>query len=555
MRYLKDFATRQTPQHLPIPGSTQAPNSAGGYAWAVDDWTRLERFLVLGGEGGSYYASERTLTRENAEATLRCIAADGGRAVRRIVAVSEAGRAPKNDPALFALALAAAHGDEPTRRAAFAALPRVARTGTHLLHFAAFVEGFRGWGRGLRRAVADWYAGRSDAELAYQLVKYQSRDGWSQRDLLRLAHPKPASETRKSLYGWVTQGWTGVGDEPHPDEGLRPIWAFERAKRAATAAEVAALVREHRLPSEAVSTTWLAEPLVWEALLDDMPLAAMIRNLATMTRVGLLTPGSEASRLVVARLGDAERLRRARVHPVQVLAALKTYAQGRGERGRHQWEPVRGIVDALDGAFYAAFGIVAATGKRWLLALDVSGSMGAGVVAGVPGLTPRVAAAAMALVTANVETDYTIVGFTSGGGGWYGRTMDVEDVGGLSPLSISPRQRLDDAVTYMAGLPFGGTDCSLPMRWALKHRVEADVFAVYTDSETWAGPVHPAQALQRYRREINPAARLVVVAMVSNGFTIADPDDAGMLDVVGFDMATPTVIADFATGGMVSEVA
>ncbi|MDP9371747.1 MAG: TROVE domain-containing protein, partial [Chloroflexota bacterium] len=86
MRYLKDFATRQTPQHLPIPGSTQAPNSAGGYAWAVDDWTRLERFLVLGGEGGSYYASERTLTRENAEATLRCIAADGGRAVRRIVA-------------------------------------------------------------------------------------------------------------------------------------------------------------------------------------------------------------------------------------------------------------------------------------------------------------------------------------------------------------------------------------------------------------------------------------------------------------------------------------
>ncbi len=286
-----------------------------------------------------------------------------------------------------------------------------------------------------------------------------------------------------------------------------------------------------------------------------MPLGATIRNLATMTRVGLLAPGSAGARTVAARLGDGARLRRARIHQIAVLAALKTYAQGRGERGRHQWEPVRGIVDALDGAFYAAFGSVAATGKRWLLALDVSGSMGAGVVAGVPGLTPRVAAAAMALVTANVETDYTIVGFTSGGGGWHGRTMDVEDVGGLSPLSISPRQRLDDAVTYMAGLPFGGTDCSLPMRWALKHRVEADVFAVYTDSETWAGPVHPAQALQRYRREINPAARLVVVAMVSNGFTIADPDDAGMLDVVGFDMATPTVIADFATGGMVSEVA
>ena len=74
--------------------------------WAVDDWTRLDRFLILGSEGGSYYASERKLTRENAEAVLRCIAADGARVVARIVAVSDAGRAPKNDPALFALALA-----------------------------------------------------------------------------------------------------------------------------------------------------------------------------------------------------------------------------------------------------------------------------------------------------------------------------------------------------------------------------------------------------------------------------------------------------------------
>ncbi len=172
MRYLKTFATRETPQTLPIPGSTQVPNSSGGYSWAVDDWTRLERFLILGSEGGSYYATEGALTRENAAAVLRCLAANGPRAVARIAAVSEAGRAPKNDPALFALALAAAEGDEATRAAALAALPRVARTGTHLLHFAAYAEGFRGWGRGLRRAIAGWYAGQAEADLAYQVVKY-----------------------------------------------------------------------------------------------------------------------------------------------------------------------------------------------------------------------------------------------------------------------------------------------------------------------------------------------------------------------------------------------
>ena len=36
------------------------------------------------------------------------------------------------------------------------------------------------------------------------------------------------------------------------------------------------------------------------------------------------------------------------------------------------------------------------------------------------------------------------------------------------------------------------------------------------------------------------------IFMVSNGFTIADPRDRGMLDVVGFDTATPQLISDFA---------
>ena len=57
MSYLKRIGTRRVPQSTPIPGSGQVPNSAGGFAWAVDEWTRLRRFLVLGSEGGSYYAS------------------------------------------------------------------------------------------------------------------------------------------------------------------------------------------------------------------------------------------------------------------------------------------------------------------------------------------------------------------------------------------------------------------------------------------------------------------------------------------------------------------
>ena len=545
MTYLKTvFNKKVTPQSRPIPGSAQVANSAGGFTFAVDDWMRLARFLVLGAEGGSFYAGETTLTLENAEAVKRCIGADGPRVVREIVAVSEAGRAPKNDPALFALAMCAAYGDEDTRRKALAALPTVARIGTHLFHFAQYVDGMRGWGRGLRQAVGNWYAQMPADKLAYQAVKYGQRDGWSHRDLLRLSHPKPATEQHFALYHWLTQGWESVGEMPHPDPALRLVWAAERVKTAEKAAQVAALIREYRLPREAVPTQWLTDPFVWEALLEDMPMTALIRNLATLTRVGLLTVMGPETQKVAAQITDGARLRKARVHPIQVLSALKTYAQGHGERGGNSWTPVPAIVDALDAAFYASFGNVTPTGKRWLLALDVSGSMDLGQIAGVPGLTPRVASAAMCLITAATEARHQVVAFTSSGKGYGGQWGGGETA--LTPLSISPRQRLDDVIKTASALRLGGTDCALPMVWALKNKVETDVFVVYTDSETWAGNIQPVQALRQYRERMGIPAKLIVCGIVSNKFTIADPDDAGMMDVVGFSTATPNVMSDFA---------
>ena len=157
MSYLKQHGTRRVPQWLPLAGS--GPNSAGGYAWAVDCWTRLRRFLVLGSEGGSYYASEWTLTRENAQAVEQCVREDGLRAVAEIVARLDARAGRRRTIRRSTRSRSPrASATTATRKAALAALPQVARTGTHLFQFAAFVEGFRGWGRALRRAVGRWYA-------------------------------------------------------------------------------------------------------------------------------------------------------------------------------------------------------------------------------------------------------------------------------------------------------------------------------------------------------------------------------------------------------------
>ena len=78
--------------------------------------------------------------------------------------------------------------------------------------------------------------------------------------------------------------------------------------------------------------------------------------------------------------------------------------------------------------------------------------------------------------------------------------------------------------------------------------VQVHSLVVYTDSETWAGDTHPAQALRRYRERTGIDAKLTVVGMASNGFSIADPNDEGMPDVVGLDTAAPQLMADFAAG-------
>lgn len=538
MKYIRHLFGKS--QSDVLPGMVR--NSAGGAAFPVDNWTKLDRFLILGSEGGSYYAGERELTVEHVESLRACLSEDGSRTVGRIVHISQSGRAPKNDPAILALALAASHEDVATRSAALAALPKVCRTGTHLFQFAGAVNAMRVWGRALRRAIAGWYLEKDTDRLAYQAVKYKSREGWSHRDLLRLAHPVTDAEdtARRALFDWI------CGREVEPDLLPALVQANQAIGSLGSEAAVAELIRSSGLPREGVPTQWMNSVAVWDAMLADMPMTAMIRTLNRMTAVGLLEPMGEASRYVTEQITNASALEKARIHPLSLLLAHATYAKGRGLKGSLIWEPVREIVDALDAAFYLAFEVVEPCNKRILQALDVSGSMGA-LIAGTS-FSAREASAAMALVTLATERNVHTVGFTSGGLNGWTSSLKSRHSGwdsGLSSLTISPKQRLSDVLNYIDRMPFGGTDCALPMLYAMERKLMVDAFVIYTDSETWAGDVHPAEALRRYREKTGIAAKLVVVGMTANDFSIADPNDAGMLDVVGFDTATPAVIADF----------
>ncbi len=534
---LKTVVTRKgataTPQtKKAAPG--QKKNNAGGYTFTVDALNRIKRFLILGSEA-SFYQSGAKLSLQNAKTIQDYV---GGASLEQttelidlITEVSVEGRAAKQQPALFALALVIATTEfAAAKNYGYAQLQKVARTGTTLFEFAGFLSQFQRFGMGAQKAFARWYTSKTIPQVAYQAAKYQSREGFTHADILRLSKRVRSNKDglnpeASALYDWI------VGRKVEFEALPKLIQGVELAKTA-DAKKIPDLIRKYGLSWEMVPSEALNRAEVWEALLDgNLPLGALLRNLPKLTRVGVISPLGGRTAEIVSRLTDQDALIKARIHPLNILIALKTYSGGRSLRGTESWTPVPKIVDALDKAFYLAFKAVEPAGKRTLIGLDVSGSMAWGQVAGVP-LMPSEAVAALSLVTAAVEPEVHIVGFAN----------TVRDLG------ISPRMRLDDVLRKTASMTFGSTDASAAIRYALDQGLKVDTFIVMTDNETYAGHSHPHEALEEYRRKTGIQAKLIVVATTATKFTIADPNDAGMLDIAGFDTAVPRLITEFSKG-------
>jgi len=539
----------------------QARNSAGGFSFVLDDMSRVRRFLILGCEGGTYYTSERKLGLDNAKAISRLIASGRGtEVVAEVLDCARHNRAPKSQPLVFALAMCARSTHAETQKAAYAALPTVCRIPTTLFAFIEYSEALSvgtGWSRAHKRAIGEWFTSKSPAKLAYMMTKYKQRDGWSHQDVLRLAHIKPPSEEYDLVFRYAAKGYESLPEVPAFAEALAApmegrlevdgdsdevpecainrlaeyLSVIEKSKTVENDHEMAYLIRNYGLVREHVPTTLLNSLAVWEALLEKMPMTAMIRNLGKMTSIGLVTAGSEFAAKVSATLRDESKLHRAHIHPFSILLALYTYNKGHGDKGSLKWEPVPEVCDALDAAFYLAFNNVEPANKRILVGMDVSGSMGGAMIQGTC-ISAREGAAALAMQFLRTERSTQVMAFCD---------QFVE-------LDLNAGDKLSEVVQKISDLPFGATDCSLPMLWAMDHNVEVDCFVVITDNETYAGSVHPHVALQRYREHFNIAAKMIVVGMTATEFTIADPDDGGMLDVVGFDSSAPEVVRDFLLG-------
>jgi 60 kDa SS-A/Ro ribonucleoprotein len=532
-----------TPQSAPE-NELQTANNAGGYTFEVTDTARLERFLILGTDGGTYYVKEADLTKQNMDWYIKFVTAseDNARfALGAILGISSSGRAYRNSAAIFALALLFKHGPRELKSHLINTLPSVCRTGTHLFEFCGYVEQMGGWGRAKREAVANWYESKTDGQLAYQVVKYRQRNGWTHRDALRLSHPVVANNGRN--VGVNPEIGNFILGKELGEIQNQTIYGFTAAQEATSPVEMLDVLEEFTtLPWEALPTQFLTEPEVWKKLFYNGQLQgqALVRNVVRLSRIGCFNDMVFA-RNYADKLVDEQMISRSRLHPIQYLNAMVTYTDGQLQRRgagwsyythdrKKDWEVTPVIRDALNQGFYLAFKYVAPAGKRTLLALDISSSMGQAAV-GID-LSCADVSAAMAMTIARSEPYYDVMAFNQQ----------------FTKLDISPGMTLDQVVNTTNNWTGGGTDCSVPMTWAANYNREVDTFIVLTDNETWAGNIHPHIALQRYRQSSGIDAKLVVVGMTATQFTIADPRDRGMLDVVGCDSNLPRLITEFSAG-------
>src|SRR5262245_36402423 len=270
----------------------QVKNNAGGFVFQLGTKKRLERFLVLGIDGGTFYVSEKDLFKTNYTFIVEQVKSQPFLVLHTAVEVSAAGRAYRNDAAVFVLALLFRYAPEGAKTEIRSEFNQIVRTSYHLYRYCEYIEKLRdgtdgGWSRSTRRAVGDWYIAKLTANsadlLGYQFVKYRQRDGWAHRDVLRLAHPQglPSSLTK-----WV------LGKDLADDEKTQlpfVVQGFELAQGTTELSELLTILDVHQnLPWEAVPTKFHKNVELWKKLFSNGQLKgqALLRNITRLARLG-----------------------------------------------------------------------------------------------------------------------------------------------------------------------------------------------------------------------------------------------------------------------------
>ncbi|XP_048769596.1 RNA-binding protein RO60-like [Ostrea edulis] len=402
----------------------QVPNKAGGYVYKTTLESQLCSFICTGSPNHNYRAGNCELTLEDVPFVIQLIQDGSGKTVVDIlIRFSTTSRAFKQDPLIFILAICCRSNDKATKNAAYSALPSICRIPTQLFRFLNFCKMIsshqsrsKGWGRAHRKAICDWYRSYGATEhklklLALHITKYSKRYGWKHKDVIRLSHLKVNDEdpALKYLVIVAVKGKQFADstnfmqnlqqqdnyETSHLKQIVDLLTAIETAKTTKDVTQMIRLILQHRLVREHVPACFLNDRNVWLALARHMPMIALIRNLGKMSKLELFqleAPSGERSfeeHLALEKLKNKELISKDKIHPFTYMLAINQYKKGENGSKTLQWPVFPQICAGLEEGLYFSFQNIRPTGKRFLVAIDISKSMTEKVnVIGAPSLQP-----------------------------------------------------------------------------------------------------------------------------------------------------------------------
>lgn len=568
-------------------------NASFVYKLALKDY--ILRILVLGSRANKYDQRTKKLAPEDMAYVQEQIQAGHGEEILEVVkAAYESSRAPKFDNTFQLLAMLCRVEDVSLKAKSLNVL-EIFRTISHIYSWKnshatipnpTTGEKSKGFGRAVKRELNKWILAYKEKplDLAYQITKYQAREGWSFKNMLECIHTstntgddRVFAESSKSIVKrknphpnnlppteidlvlrYAVNGFEAMDALSKKLQNASPVHAYLKAvheAKHATAEQretLIELVYTHKLTREQVPTWALANTEVLTALLVNkkktritMPLTALLRNIGNMTSRGVYND-SAILEMACKHLVDPQTIKFSRIHPVAVLTAWFIYRSGSGNKGNNTWSPHSQLLTTLEKMFYMSFKNVEPTGKRICFLIDCSGSMGSDSLC--EGVTNAEAAALLAMIFARSETDgkdspdHSFYLFTSKGahGGGTG-LMDVSDV-------IDAEASFRNVLSAVQRSDWGTTDISMGILEALRYKRKYDAFVVITDNDVNSG-IKPSEAMKQYRDGMKmPQTKLVVVATQGSDYTIADPADPFMMDMCGFDSHGPKILQDFIRG-------
>lgn len=488
-------------------------NEAGGLAYKRSPKHELAQYAVTGCLNGTFYANaEEQLAR-----VLELTKEIDPIFIAQLAAYSRERGFMKDIPALLCAVLSVKD------RALFQAIfPRVIDNGKMLRNFVQIMRsgavGRKSLGTAPKRMINEWLESRTDESIFVNAIGASP----SFADIVKMIHPKPKSESREALYGYL------IG-------------------RDYDAARLPAIVREYEtfksskpgergiapdVPFQLLTSLDLGKA-EWTAIARRAPWQMTRMNLNTFARHGVFEVEGLAE-MIATRLREPAAIRKARVFPYQLMAAYATTG-----------DSIPGIVrEALQDAMEIAISNVPKIEGKVYIFPDVSGSMHSPVTGHRKGATTSIrcidVAALVAAAILRQNPNAEVIPFEN---------TAVE-------IRLNPRDSVMTNAEKLASLPAGGTNCSAPLAFLNKRKAKGDLVFYVSDNESWIdAPNHgyfggsATETMKQWAqfKQRNPQARMICLDIQPTGSTQAT-ERRDILNIGGFSDQVFDIAAEFAAG-------